>query len=165
MTRQGMRGQRGAGDGAPHGKALPRDQAGDGGQHRGFAAEQMRRAGDVQQQPVRRIQGHQGREAVAPVGDMFQQRGIGFFVRRHDGKRLHHGAGIGQRLAFIKPKLLRRAFQAIDIERVVGLVADDQRRLQTAIARVRMSRSVGRRGSHSARIRRVECGMFGIPGA
>ena len=71
-------------------------------QHRRFAAEQMRRAGDVEHQAVRRIAGDKGTEAVAPVGDAFQQRGIGFFVGGQDAKLAHHRLGIGQRLAFIK---------------------------------------------------------------
>ena len=71
-------------------------------QHRGFTAEQMRRPRDVQEQPIRRIQADQRREAVAPVGDGLQQCGIGFFIRRHDAEGLHHGTGIGQGLAFIK---------------------------------------------------------------
>ena len=38
--------------------------------------------------PSGAIQRHQRREAVAPVGDIFQQRGIGLVVGRHDGQRL-----------------------------------------------------------------------------
>ena len=47
---------------------------------RGLAAEQMGAAGDVEKQAVRRIQRHQRREAVAPVGDGVQRRGVGGFI-------------------------------------------------------------------------------------
>ena len=39
---------------------------------RGLAAEQMGAAGDIQEQTMRRIERHQRREAVAPVGDVAQ---------------------------------------------------------------------------------------------
>ena len=74
---------------------FPRDMI----QHRRFAAEQMRRAGDVEKQAIRRIAGDKGSETVAPVGDPFQQRQIGFFIGGHDGERLRpwpaHWPGAG----------------------------------------------------------------------
>ena len=59
----------------------PRDQI--AGQRR-FAAEQMRAAGDVEQQAVRRIEADQRRVAVAPVGDGFEQPPVGLRIGVHD---------------------------------------------------------------------------------
>ena len=141
-------------------------------QHRRFAAEQMRRAGDVQEQAVAAHRSatsgvkrsHQSAIRSSSAASAFSSAGTMV-------KRLHHGAGIGQRLAFIKSQLLRPRFQRMDIQRVVGASGDDQRRFQmrdglcAPLAR-RVSRSVGRRGSHSARICAVASrkqSMFGIP--
>ena len=75
MARQGARADRGAGDRGADGKAPPRQRAAYDPQQRGLAAEQMGAAGDVEEQPMRRIERHQRREAVAPVGDVVQRLG------------------------------------------------------------------------------------------
>ena len=65
------------GDRGARGKALlaqPRQEI--AGERR-FAAEQMRAAGDVEKQAVRRIEADQRRVAVAPVGDGFEQTAVG----------------------------------------------------------------------------------------
>ena len=49
-------------------------------QQRGLAAEQMGAAGDVEKQAVRRIERHQRREAVAPVGDVVRASCVGRLV-------------------------------------------------------------------------------------
>ena len=49
-------------------------------QQRGLAAEQMGAAGDVEKQAMRRIERHQRREAVAPVGDVVERLGVGRLV-------------------------------------------------------------------------------------
>ena len=141
---------------AAHGKALVGDLLRTMRQHRRFAAEQMRRAGDVQQQAVRRIQRHQRREAVAPVGDVFQQRGIGFFIGRHDCRAAAPSPGHWPRAGLYKGPAVRPVPPAHGHKRVAGSSADDQRRLKRRAAACAVSRSVGRRGSHSARIRRFE---------
>ena len=48
--------------------------------HRGLAAEQMGTAGDVEKQAMRRIDRHQRRETIAPVGDGIQRPGVGSFI-------------------------------------------------------------------------------------
>ena len=64
---------------------------------RRLAAEQMRAAGDVEHQPVRRIEPDQRRVAVAPVGDRFEQRAVGVRDRHRaprcaDTSRAHRRA-------------------------------------------------------------------------
>ena len=90
----------------------------------------MRRAGDVQKQSVGAIQADQRRETVAPVGNPFQQGGIGAFVSRNHYQRLHHGAGIGQGLAFIKAEPGGAHFQGMNMQRIACLQAYDQRRFK-----------------------------------
>ena len=81
------------------GKALPFQVGADTIQHRLFAVEQMRGAGDVEQQPVRRIERDEGREAVAPIGNAFEEFCVRRFVGRHHLQRRQHGARIGERHA------------------------------------------------------------------
>ena len=64
---------------------------------RRFAAEQMRAAGDVEKKPVRRIEHHDRREALAPGGDIVERARIffrlGFDTRRASaGSRAHRRA-------------------------------------------------------------------------
>ena len=66
---------------------------------RRLAAEQMRAAGDVEQQAVRRIEPDQRRVAVAPVGDRFEQRDVGARVGLRDRDRRMHRARIRERHA------------------------------------------------------------------
>ena len=68
-------------------------------QQRRLAAEQMGAAGDVEEQPVRRIERHQRREAVAPVGDVLQRLAVGGFIGVVHGEFGTDGAGIGERQA------------------------------------------------------------------
>ena len=63
-----------------------------------------------------------------------QQRRIGFFVGGHDDQWLHHGAGIGQGLAFIESESGRPCLQRMDMEGVADFSADDQRRLKRRAA-------------------------------
>ena len=69
-----------AGDRGADGKALPRQCVAQHLHQRRFAAEQMGAAGDVEKQAMRGIERHQRREAVAPVGDVVQQAGVGGFI-------------------------------------------------------------------------------------
>ena len=57
-----------------------RSAASSSSQHRLFAAEQMGAAGDVEEQPVRAVERHQRRVAVAPVGEAFEQPAVGLRI-------------------------------------------------------------------------------------
>ena len=74
---------------------------------RRLAAEQMRAAGDVEQQPVRRIEPDQRRIAVAPVGDRFEQREVGMRVRIRDRDPRMHRARVGERHADLEAERRR----------------------------------------------------------
>ena len=63
---------------------------------RRLAAEQMRAAGDVEHQAVRRIEPDQRRVAVAPVGDRFEQLRVGRRIFLHDHEIGMHGARLRQ---------------------------------------------------------------------
>jgi hypothetical protein len=63
---------RGAGDGGADGKTLRGQHVTHQPHHCGLAAEQMGAAGDVEKQAVRGIKRDQGREAVAPFGDVIE---------------------------------------------------------------------------------------------
>ncbi len=64
--------------------------------HCGFAAEQMRHTRDVEKEAVRRVAATNWRKTVAPIGDIFQKREIGFFVGGNHRQRLDHGAGMAK---------------------------------------------------------------------
>ena len=72
MPGQRPRTDRRARDRRADNKALPRQHSAQRFHQRGLATEQMGAAGDIEQQTMRRIEGHQRREAVAPVGDAVQ---------------------------------------------------------------------------------------------
>ena len=81
VTRGGPGGADGAGDGDAHRRSRrvssrPREI----GDQRLLAAIKMRAAADVEQQTVGRIAGDQRRVAQAPVGDGFEQGGVGFGI-------------------------------------------------------------------------------------
>ncbi len=77
---QGPRTDRGSGDRGADGKALPPQRVAQHLHQRRFAAEQMGAAGDVEKQAMRGVERHQRREAIAPVGDVVQQAGVGGFI-------------------------------------------------------------------------------------
>ena len=114
-----------AGNRGADGKALPRQRAANHLHQFGFAAEQMRATGDVEEQAVRGIQRHQRREAVAPVGDGVQCLrirglvGIEYLYVRADR------AGIGQRQAHFKPETGRGIVECGNLQRVVLFGDDD----------------------------------------
>lgn len=59
-----------------------------------FAAEQMRAAGDIEEEPVGRIKTYQRRVAVAPVGDRFEQTAVRFEIGIHHRQRRIACAGV-----------------------------------------------------------------------
>ncbi len=71
---------RGAGDGGADGKTLRGQHVTHQPHHRGLAAEQMGAAGDVEKQAMRGIKRDQGREAVAPFGDVIQCLCVGNLI-------------------------------------------------------------------------------------
>ena len=125
MARQRARADRGAGDRGADGKAAPRQRAADDLHQRGLAAEQMGAAGDVEEQAMRRIERHQRREAVAPVGDVVQRFGVGGFIGIEHRQFRADGAGIGERQADRKAGARRRVVERMNLQRVVLLGDDD----------------------------------------
>ena len=70
----------------------------------------MRAAGDVEQQPVRRIEADQRRVAVAPVGDRFEQAPVGLRIGIRDGELRIHRARVGERHAGLEPEPAAASF-------------------------------------------------------
>lgn len=98
-----MRHRPGAADRVGHGGAgLPsetgkaRDEV---AAERRLAAEQMHTAGDVQQQPVRRIEAQQRRVTIAPIGDGVERLPLGCGIGLGHGDLRIHRAGIGEHVA------------------------------------------------------------------
>ncbi len=84
MASQGSCADGRAGNRAADGKALRGQRRAQKMHQCGLAAEQMRATGDVEKQAMRRIERHQRREAVAPVGDVIQQFGVGGLIGVED---------------------------------------------------------------------------------
>ena len=158
MARQGAGADRGGGDRGADGKTLPRQRAAHDLQQRGLAAEQMGAAGDVEKQPMRRIERHQRREAVAPVGDVVQRLAVGGLVGVEHRQFGTDRAGIGERQADRRGRSARPDRRAH--KSAARCSAWRRRRWAFYPARRRRSvssrlmRSMGRRGSHRLRIRR-----------
>ena len=95
-------------------------------EHR-LAAEQMRAAGDVQQQPIRRIEPDQRRVAVAPVGDRFEQLPIRMLVRIRDRDLRVHRTRIGERHAHLEAERGRGVVHGGEPQRALDGAGDDQR--------------------------------------
>jgi hypothetical protein len=79
----------------PHAEALVEQARQEIVEHRLFAAEEVGATGDVEEQPIRAIQRHQRRIAVAPVGQAFEQPPVGFRIGFLHFERGVHGASIG----------------------------------------------------------------------
>ena len=124
MPRQGAGADRGPRDISADGKTPPGQRAAHGLQQRRLAAEQMGAAGDVEEQPVRRIERHQRREAIAPVGDIVQRLAVGGLVGIEHRQFRADGAGIGQRQADRKARMRGQVIEGINLQRVV-LFGDD----------------------------------------
>ncbi len=73
------------------------------------------------------IKRHEGREAIAPIGNVFEQRQVCRVVRRHDLKGRQHGARIGQRHSGSQTERGRFAIDRGEAQRVVELGGDDER--------------------------------------
>ena len=81
-----------------------------------------------------RIERHQRREAVAPVGDVLQRLAVGGFVRVIDGEFRTDGPRIGQRQADRKSGAGSRLVDGIEQQRVVVLGDDDLREVNLRVA-------------------------------
>ena len=84
----------------------------------------MGAAGDVEKQPVRRIERHKRREAVAPVGDVAERLGIGGFIGVEHRQVRTDGAGIGERQADLEAEMRGSIVESKNLQRVV-LPGDD----------------------------------------
>ena len=113
-----------AGDGDAIGKAGLLQPLAEIGDQRRFAAVKMRAAADVEQQAVGRIAGHQRRVAQAPVGDVFEQGGVGFGVFLDRLERRMHGARLRQRHAGREAKPFRRVVDGDDQLGIAALAVD-----------------------------------------
>ena len=87
--------------------------------------EQMRAAGDIKEQPVRRIERHQRREAVAPIGDIAERLRIGHDIGVEHLQVRAHRSRIRQGLADMQAEPLGDLIQRMDHQRVVVLDDDD----------------------------------------
>ena len=118
----------------------------------------MGAAGDVEKQPMRRIERHQRREAVAPVGDVVERLAVGDLDRRRtpsipDRSRGHwRAAGRSRgRTRGEHRRAHRSAARCFAWRRRRWAVLSSAPLLPQSC---RLMRSMGRRGSHRLRIRR-----------
>ena len=125
MARQRPRADRRTGNRSADGKTLPRQCTADRLQHRSLAAEQMRATADVEKQAMRRIERHQRREAIAPVGNVVQRPAVGRLVGIEHLHVRDDGARIGERQADIEAEARRCIVQCKNLQRIVLLGDDD----------------------------------------
>ena len=74
---------------------------------------------------MRRIERHQRREAIAPVGDIAKRLGVGDRIGIEHRQFGADGAGIGERQADLEAGPRREIVERIDLQRVVLLGDDD----------------------------------------
>ncbi len=77
---------------------------------------------------MRRIERHQGRKAVAPIGNRIQSPGVGGFIRIVHLQLRTDSAGVGERQAGVKAALCGRLVQRRNLQCVV-LFGDDNARM------------------------------------
>ena len=85
----------------------------------------MGAAGDVQIQPMRRIERHQRREAVAPVGDIVERLPVGDLVGVEHRQLRADGAGIGERQPDREAGAHGQIVEGVNQQRVILLGDDD----------------------------------------
>ncbi len=107
------------------GKAAAAQRAADDLQQRTLAAEQMGAAGDVEIEPMRRIERHQRREAVAPVGDIVERLAVGDFIGVEHRQLRADRTGIGKRQADRESGVHSGFVERMDQNGVVLLGDDD----------------------------------------
>ena len=125
LPRQRPGADRGARDRGADGKAATAQRTAYDLQQRTLAAEQMGAAGDVEIEPMRRIERHQRREAVAPVGDVFERLAVGDLVGVEHRQLGADRAGIGERQADREAGAHGQIVERVDLQGVVLLGDDD----------------------------------------
>ena len=134
MPCHGARTDRGRGDRRTDDKTLQGQGIAQQSEQRGLAAEQMGAAGDVEKEPMRGIERHQRREAIAPVGDVVQCLSIRRFIGVVHLQMRTDGAGIGERHADRKVLARGGIVERVDLQRVVLLDDDDAGSIARAMA-------------------------------
>ena len=82
---------------------------------------------------MRRIERHQRRETIAPVGDIIQHPGIRRFVSVEHLDVRTDGPGVGERYADIEADARGSVIQCGNLQRVVLLRHDDAGALSTSL--------------------------------
>jgi hypothetical protein len=98
----------------------------------GFAAEEMRRAGNVEQKSVRRVARDERREAPAPVGNIIEQLRFGLGIGRMHEKVWRDGAGIREHHAGHKAASLGHNVDSDELLRALDLGNGGERPLMRA---------------------------------
>ncbi len=127
--RSGPGGADGSGNGKRPGKARIVQPAAEIGDQFMLAAIKMRAAADVEQQAVGRIASDQRRVTQAPVGNGFEQSGIGFGIFGNDLDAGMHGAGLRQCQAGLEAKPLGCRIDSREEFDIAALAGDDKRRM------------------------------------
>src|SRR5437868_620895 len=97
----------------------------------------MGAAGNVQEQPVRQVERHQRREAIAPVGDVLQRLAVGGLVRIIDSEFGTDGARIGERQADGETCANGVLVDGVEKNSVVVLCNNDLREVFLRLSRLR----------------------------
>jgi hypothetical protein len=98
---------------------------------------EMSAAGNVEQQPVRRIEPDQGRVASTAIGEPLQPGGVGMLVQFMGRDLGHPGPGIGQRHARRQAQSQRRSVGGSNAQCALHLDGEDKRRILWARLRPR----------------------------
>ncbi len=92
-----------------------------------LAAEELRAAGDVEQNAVGRIERDERRIALAPFGDALDEFSVGRRIFGNDREIGMHGAGLRQRHAGPQPEPLRRRRNRDEFLDIAALGGDGER--------------------------------------
>ena len=90
-------------------------------------AEEMRAAGNIEDQAIRRIERHERRPAVAIIGDGLEQRRIGGRIGIEHGDLRHSGTRIRERQAYSEAKCDGFLVERGKTHRALDLFGDDDR--------------------------------------
>jgi hypothetical protein len=98
-------------------------------QQRRFSAQEMLAPGDVEDQPVRRIEGNERGPAVAVIGQTLQEQGIGRRIEIRDGKAHYAGPCIGERQPRPEPEPEGACIDGCEPQRPLDVLGEDERGL------------------------------------
>jgi hypothetical protein len=129
----------GVGNRSPGPKTLPFETRHDAPAQRRFAAEEMRAARNIEQEPIRRIETDQRRVTVAPVGDGDERAPVGLRIGVGDSDAREHRARVGERHAGSQSEMRRRIVHRGEPQCTLDRLDDGQR---LAIRRVRAAADV-----------------------